>query len=190
MNTSIKKYGKTIIDHNIRIKLRLTCAQYIFLDCLYNTKKMTHSFTDIIGLSFDEAKKIYESLSQSKLITIKTIGKESFLETTELWNENFKQPNIIVDVIEYLNKVTGSNYKTTSKGTLKLIEARLKEDYVLDDFKMVIDNRNKEWSNDESMKEYLRPETLFSGKFESYLEFAKKNKPKIIANPKMSGMQM
>ena len=37
-----------------------------------------------------------------------------------------------------------------------------------DDFKTVIDNKTSEWIHTD-MEKYLRPETLFGTKFESYL---------------------
>ncbi len=73
------------------------------------------------------------------------------------------------DVIDYLNSKTGSAYKHNTKATIRLIKARLKEGYTVDDFKKVIDNRVQAWGKDKQMAQYLRPPTLFSNKFESYL---------------------
>lgn len=71
-------------------------------------------------------------------------------------------------VINYLNDKTGSFYRTNTKKTISLISARLNEGFVLDDFKYVIDIKSNEWLNT-AMQKYLRPETLFGTKFESYL---------------------
>ncbi len=80
----------------------------------------------------------------------------------------------IKKVIEHLNKVTGSNYKSSTKTTREKIKARLNEGYKLDDFIVVIDKKYKEWNKTE-FKKYLRPETLFGTKFEGYLnQFVKK----------------
>ena len=49
------------------------------------------------------------------------------------------------------------------------LKARLKEGYSVEDFKKVIDIKVAEWLNDENMSKFLRPETLFSNKFEGYL---------------------
>ena len=73
------------------------------------------------------------------------------------------------DVIDYLNLKTGSNYKHTTKATIKYINARYKEGFSLDDFKRVIDTKTKQWINDPKFKKFLRPETLFSTHFEGYL---------------------
>ena len=43
------------------------------------------------------------------------------------------------------------------------------EGFKLEDFKKVIDKMTMEWKDNNKMKVYLRPETLFGTKFESYL---------------------
>ena len=73
------------------------------------------------------------------------------------------------EIINYLNKKIGSRYKSTTKKTKKLIKARWNEGFRLDDFKTVIDKKCVEWIGDKEMEKYLRPPTLFSNKFESYL---------------------
>lgn len=77
--------------------------------------------------------------------------------------------NIIKEIIEYLNNKTNSNFKYTSKATQNKIIARLNEGYSLDDFIDVINKKCLDWLNDSKMSVYLRPETLFGTKFESYL---------------------
>jgi uncharacterized phage protein (TIGR02220 family) len=78
--------------------------------------------------------------------------------------------NIIID---YLNKVCNTDYKKNSKKTMEKVNARLSEKFTIDDFKKVIDFKYKQWGNDAKMKEFLRPETLFGSKFESYLQTSK-----------------
>lgn len=73
------------------------------------------------------------------------------------------------DIIDYLNARTGSHYLHKSKNSREKIRARWNEGFRLDDFKAVIDNMASRWEKDSKMSDYLRPETLFSPKFESYL---------------------
>lgn len=73
------------------------------------------------------------------------------------------------EIVQYLNQKTGKNFKSTSKATQRHIKARFTDGFVLDDFKQVIDKKCSDWLRDQKMKEYLRPETLFGTKFESYL---------------------
>ena len=73
------------------------------------------------------------------------------------------------EIIEYFNAKANTKYKADNKKTLDLIKARIKEGFSLDDFKTVIDKKFLEWNTDPNMYQYLRPMTLFSTKFESYL---------------------
>ena len=74
----------------------------------------------------------------------------------------------IVEILDHLNTRIGSHYKPTTKKTRELIKARLKEKFTVEDFKVVIDKMCVEWMNT-NYQIYLRPETLFGTKFESYL---------------------
>ena len=73
------------------------------------------------------------------------------------------------EIVQYLNQKTNKNFKHTSKVTQRHIRARFAEGFTVSDFKQVIDNKCNDWLRDQKMKEYLRPETLFGTKFESYL---------------------
>jgi uncharacterized phage protein (TIGR02220 family) len=75
----------------------------------------------------------------------------------------------IKDVIEDLNTVCNTNYKYSTPKTKELIKTRMKEGFTLEDFKKVHRNMHKAWFCDEKMREFLRPITLYSNKFESYL---------------------
>lgn len=82
--------------------------------------------------------------------------------------EKEKEINIYSRVITRLNELTGKNYRYTTKKTKTLIDARLKEGFIENDFYKVVEIKCKEWLNSE-MDIYLRPETLFGNKFEGYL---------------------
>ena len=60
------------------------------------------------------------------------------------------------------------DFKSTTKKTRDCISARLNEGFVEEDFYRVIDVKCGQWM-DGDMEKFLRPETLFSNKFESYL---------------------
>lgn len=49
----------------------------------------------------------------------------------------------------------------------------MKEGFKEQDFYDVIDLKVFEWGDNEKMKTYIRPETLFGNKFEGYLQSAK-----------------
>ena len=84
----------------------------------------------------------------------------------------------INEVFDYLNSRTGKNYTGRSKAQREHIVARLKEGYTVEEFKRVIDNKVNAWGDDPKMKQYLRPETLFGTKFETYLNDTEDKKQK------------
>lgn len=84
-------------------------------------------------------------------------------------NKNNIYMDFIIDVLTYLNQKTGKNYTGKSKAQKQHMVARIKEGFTVDDFKRVIDNKVRDWGNNPKMKVYLRPETLFGTKFETYL---------------------
>lgn len=73
------------------------------------------------------------------------------------------------EILDYLNSKAGNSYRASSKATQRLINARTKEGFMVEDFKRVIDIKVANWKNDSKMSKYLRPATLFGTKFESYL---------------------
>ena len=101
-------------------------------------------------------------------------------ETIYKNNKNYKNKENSIctssfeEIILYLNQKINTNYKSTSKATQKLISARFNENFTVEDFKKVIDNKVADWNHEpalgeKDMRPYLRPETLFGNKFESYL---------------------
>jgi uncharacterized phage protein (TIGR02220 family) len=93
-----------------------------------------------------------------------------------------KESEIIKKVIDNLNSVCGTKYKPATKATVRHITARIKEGFELEEFYHVISFKNDQWGSDAKMMEFLRPETLFGTKFESYLNAALR-----VDKPKASG---
>ena len=83
--------------------------------------------------------------------------------------EKDKDKEIYKEIVSYLNAKTGKQFRETSQKTQTAIHARLAEGFKLEDFQSVIDKKCADWLGDKKMEEYLRPETLFGTKFESYL---------------------
>jgi len=101
-----------------------------------------------------------------------TTAETTIETTTDISTGTYKNENIeqIVEIINYLNEKIGTSYRPESEKTKKLIKARLNEKYTVDDFKSVIDIKCRDWENSTEWSKFLRPETLFSNKFESYLQ--------------------
>lgn len=78
------------------------------------------------------------------------------------------------DVLKYLNSKSGHNYRFVGPHK-KIIEARLKDKYSVEDLKAVIDIKSKEWAGTKQSL-YLRPSTLFNAtKIEGYLNQVNKS---------------
>ena len=90
-------------------------------------------------------------------------------------NTSINNIYIVEQVIKHLNKITNSNYKSTTRTTRDKIIARLNEGFTLDDFIVVIDKKFWDWKGTK-FEQYMRPETLFGTKFESYLNQPVKKK--------------
>ncbi len=78
---------------------------------------------------------------------------------------------LVKSIVSDLNLVLGSSYKHTTQTIKDFIKARLNEGFSLDDFKTVHRKMLTAWGADEKMYKYLRPQTLYSNKFESYLNY-------------------
>lgn len=83
-------------------------------------------------------------------------------------------PPEVIQVVEYLNQLTGAAYRPGTKTTAGMVKARLSDGFTVEDFETVIAFKCRQWLNDKKMRDYLRPETLFSpSHFEGYLNQAR-----------------
>ncbi len=129
-------------------------------------------------LNADEVAELWEKITmsvkcQSNVSQVEDIGKvrlgKDSIGKDSIDNNYINNGLYIVEqILDYLNQQTKKHFKKTSGKTKTLINARLNEGYKLEDFKKVIDNKTKDWLKTD-MNKYLRPETLFGTKFESYL---------------------
>lgn len=101
---------------------------------------------------------------------------------------NNKQYIPFQEIIEYLNLRTSSNFKWTTSKNQWLIKSRWDEKFNIDDFKIVIDRKSKEWLNTDQAK-YLRPETLFGTKFEGYVNQKESISPKLLVKQTQISLQ-
>lgn len=138
------------------------------IDCVVSELREVKdlSLIDYVGESVGNAK-IKELYDTS---TIRGTSRPQYKEEDkekEEYEEKEKIP--YVEIINYLNNSANKNYRSSTKKTKGLIQARWNEGFRLNDFKKVIDIKVTEWINDQNMQKYIRPETLFGTKFESYL---------------------
>ena len=88
-------------------------------------------------------------------------------DNNEIDNNNNKL-SICTEVISYLNLKAKKNFKVDTASHQKFIKARLKEGYVLENFKKVVDIMVAKWKGTE-YEQYLQPQTLFGNKMDNYL---------------------
>lgn len=112
----------------------------------------------------------FQDMVTTNYTTDKAVNKSTSRQRAATNNNDNNDNNISIDIVEYLNAKTGKSFKASSAKTKTVINARLKEGFTLDDFKVVIDKKCDEWLGDPKMEQYLRPETLFGTKFEGYLQ--------------------
>ena len=79
-----------------------------------------------------------------------------------------KHPEAYEKIIYHLNCKANTLYRPSGTLNQKYIDARLNEGFTVENFITVIDKKCAEWLGTD-MEKYLRPETLFGNKFESYL---------------------
>lgn len=98
------------------------------------------------------------ALSDNKLNALSDNKRNALSDNREIYTA----------VVDHLNAKTGKHYKSSNDTTRRYIRARLNDGFTVEDFKSVINKKTEEWLNTD-MEKYLRPETLFGTKFESYL---------------------
>lgn len=165
-----------------------------FLKALENdemiTYRMTNRYTSITIINYEnyQSNGKQNAIQNDKQITdrLQTDNKQVSINKNDKNVNNDKNGKkkerdsakyrtiIREQIINYLNTEASKNYKLNTPITIRLINARLKEGYLLDDFKKVIDIKIEEWKgrytkDGKNMEDWLRPQTLFGNKFESYL---------------------
>lgn len=135
--------------------------------------------------AFRERQKKQETLQSNTQVTISNDSKSKSKSKSKSNKDilsGSEEPDQLPykEVVDYLNEKTGSKYRSSGTKTKNSIKARFNEGFSLDDFRTVIDVKSKQWLTDQKMKQYLRPETLFGTKFESYL-----NENEVTSKPSM-----
>ena len=77
----------------------------------------------------------------------------------------------IITILEDLNKRTKSKkgFSPSTQCNQDLIRTRMSEGFTVENFITVNEKKVKQWLHDPEMAQYLRPATLYSNKFEGYL---------------------
>lgn len=84
-------------------------------------------------------------------------------------------------ILYTLNSITGKNFKPI-QANCRHIHARWNEGMREPDFELVARIKNAQWKDDPMMALYIRPETLYGTKMDSYLNEPPPKKTKLIRN--------
>lgn len=157
-NNTIIKIKKELKDAGLMTEVRqgMNLPNRIYLNALNGSVEST--FQEVQKVHPGSAKSAFQEVQ--KVHTIKT-------ENTKTENSNNKL-SICKEVISYLNLKAKKNFKVDTSSHQKFIKARLKEGYVLEDFKKVVDVMVAKWKGTE-YEQYLQPQTLFGNKMDNYL---------------------
>lgn len=157
-NNTIIKIKKELKDAGLMTEVRqgMNLPNRIYLEALNGSVEST--FQEVQKVHLGSAKSAFQEVQ--KVHTIKT-------ENTNTENNNNKL-SICKEVISYLNLKAKKNFKVDTASHQKFIKARLKEGYVLEDFKKVVDVMVAKWKGTE-YEQYLQPQTLFGNKMDNYL---------------------
>lgn len=157
-NKTIIKIKKELKDVGLMTEVRqgMNLPNRIYLDALNGSVESTFQEVQKVHLGSVE-----NTLSEvQKVHTIKT-------ENTNTENNN-NILSICKEIISYLNLKAKKNFKVNTASHQKFIKARLKEGYVLEDFKKVVDIMVAKWKGTD-YEQYLQPQTLFGNKMDNYL---------------------
>ena len=163
---------------NVNVTVNYLMAQGL-LDQVDDNEYLLTETIQLIGSETSVAKRVRKHRDNQKALQCNaTVTSSNAIETTcnteiekELEIEIESEIELDIpyrEIIDYLNSKIGTSYKSTTKKTQSLIKARFNEGFTLDDFIKAIDNKVAEWRGTD-MEKFLRPETLFGTKFESYL---------------------
>lgn len=163
--------------------------EYIARFCQCSESKVAHAVTRLVELgyvsrkSFDGRQRILQSrlakfarqnskVCKSDVQNLQESNIDSNIDISSSIKKEYKESpqesDFTAAVVDYLNGKAGTHYRAGVAKTQSLIKARANEGFTEADFRTVIDKKCADWIGTE-YEQYIRPQTLFGTKFESYL---------------------
>ena len=163
--------------------------EYIAGFCQCSESKVAHAVTRLVELgyisrkSFDGRQRILQSrlakfarqnskVCKADVQNLQESNIDSNIDISSSIKKEYKESpqesGFTAAVVDYLNEKAGTHYRAAVAKTQALIKARANEGFTEADFRTVIDKKCADWIGTE-YEQYLRPQTLFGTKFESYL---------------------
>lgn len=136
--------------------------------------KTTKTFTQIFVVKWGDYQGLNDDVSTVDSTEIaqqsQSVSKEIATTNKDKKDKKDKNKNkeLCQEILDYLNLKSGRKFSLT-KTHCSHINARIDEGHTIEDFKQVIEVMCDKWLKDSKMSEYIRPQTLFGTKFESYL---------------------
>jgi len=131
----------------------------------------------------NDCRKVAEPLLESiKQEGLRLLAENAPQEKLDRLREKYRllEKDIRIDydidkAINLLNELMGTEFETETPSYRKLARLRFQK-YSYAQMELVIRYKVKEWKDNDKMRGYLRPSTLFNGSFAEYLEAAKLDK--------------
>jgi len=145
-----------------------TAMKWLKKHTMITTRKTTRGmFVTVCNYETYQEPKNYENHRRT---TRKPTGEPQTDDTINKKGKKEKNENNIpyLQIVSFLNETLNASYKVTTPKTRELIKKLFKQGFTFDDFKIVIEKKHCAWKGTE-WERYLRPDTLFGTKFESYL---------------------
>ncbi len=152
------------IEKKLNELCEIVCFEYKENEKFLSKEKVTQKETHI---SKDKEIIMLYDVNNS-IDNLKDIVKEDDKDLKDkdyIYKEYIK--DLVKKVVDYMNLKLKTNYRYTNAKIKTLISSRVREGFVFEDFKYVIDVKYKEWHKT-TMEKYLRYDTLFGNKFEIY----------------------
>jgi hypothetical protein len=175
----------SVINHEVRKQLNIssvhyliahTCAQYKELLIPTGVSEMAES----LGLSHRAISVAMDDLKSCYPAILERHETGNYYPTKEWYSAHFdvtpelttKDQELARQVVELFNEINKTKYHINSN--VDLVKRIIKHNpkITLQHFKSVILHKFSTWGNEEKMKEYNRPSTIFSNKFMKYLDDA------------------
>ncbi|CUP08675.1 conserved phage C-terminal domain-containing protein [Clostridium baratii] len=164
----LKIGGGVVLRRRLKNLVELNILEYKLIKKggMYCYYRMGDEFYNLLYKKVTNSKEIKGTTNKYGGLNSKVKPKDNYIKNT-LVKDNIN--SIAEEVINYLNKLVGTNYNYRSSSILNLIEKRINEGYEASDLKKVIKKKYYAWKDTEYEK-YLRPSTLFNdNRFDEYL---------------------
>jgi len=128
----------------------------------------TEDVTHTLRTRYEDVRQTYHTNERTNERTNESAERKTTSKTKKSKSINSEFDALAWEVVQYLNKKSGSNFKN-SDSSKQFIIARFRQGHDINSMFKVIDSKCSEWLFNPKMKYCLRPKTLFcESNFETY----------------------